>query len=765
MNKPDIIELKVLMRYIFFLSLLVPFFIQAQNEPGTQLKIKKAKGTITLDGILDELDWTEADVGGNWYLNYPVDTALAPFQTEARLTFNEHFLYVSFVCHDDESPDLINSLRRDFEYDRNDNVGMSLGPYNDRINGFFFVITPKGIQMEGTVSNGGSSDDSYSISWDNKWYSKVVRYKDKWIAEMAIPFKSFRYKSSKEWNIAFDRLDKKRNHKSAWIRTPIQYTTGAFAYSGQLSWEDPVPKPHTNISFIPFIAGRASADNESNPKVKNTELQAGFDAKIAVTPSMNLDLTANPDFSQVEVDQQVINLTRFEFKFPERRQFFLENSDLFDQAGFPQSRVFFSRRIGLVKDSSGLFTRVPIVYGARLSGSLNRKWRVNMLNMQTKEKMSVGLPTQNYSVATVQRNFWNQSSIAITYADKETLGVGTGDSIKYFHESVFQSVKLDGRNYLKRNMYNRVISADLESLSKDNKWYSSAYVARSFSELNNDQNSSFGSFLQYSVRHFNAYLGQYAIGKNFNSEMGYVPSHNIYPGQLNYLGSITYKIYPTNKAIVVMAPNLSFTHTYLPGGILSDKNYTVGYNFNFINTAILQLAYNYIFQRMTNDFNPVNSDKFTSFVTGEKYSWQNFSVMFQSNTRKIVNLTAQSTYGGFYNGTNLNLNGQINVRYQPYGNVSLRFDFNDLKLPENYGKEKLFLIGPRFDVTFTDKIFLTTYVQYNNLLDNVNLNARFQWRYKPASDFYIVYTENYLPGNLASKNRALVFKLTYWFNL
>ena len=104
-------------------------------------------------------------------------------------------------------------------------------------------------------------------------------------------------------------------------------------------------------------------------------------------------------------------------------------------------------------------------------------------------------------------------------------------------------------------------------------------------------------------------------------------------------------------------------------------------------------------------------------------------------------------------------------RYQPYGNIALRFDYNDLRLAENYGQERLFLIGPRIDLTFTDKIFLTTYVQYNNVLDNINLNARFQWRYQPASDLFIVYTENYLPEGLGSKNRALVLKMTYWLNL
>jgi len=140
-------------------------------------------------------------------------------------------------------------------------------------------------------------------------------------------------------------------------------------------------------------------------------------------------------------------------------------------------------------------------------------------------------------------------------------------------------------------------------------------------------------------------------------------------------------------------------------------------------------------------------------------------ITVQSNVRRLVNTTFQSSYGGFYNGTNLNFTGQLNYRYQPYGNVSMRVDYNDVRLKDGYGKEKLFLVGPRVDLTLTDKLFLTTYLQYNNLLDNVNLNARFQWRYRPASDFFIVYTENYLPSTFGSKNRALVFKFTYWFNL
>jgi hypothetical protein len=179
----------------------------------------------------------------------------------------------------------------------------------------------------------------------------------------------------------------------------------------------------------------------------------------------------------------------------------------------------------------------------------------------------------------------------------------------------------------------------------------------------------------------------------------------------------------------------------------------------------LEAGYNRVYQRLTNDFNPIDDEKYTNFLVSETFDWNSVYVGYQSDQRKLFNYEIRTSYGGFYNGTNWNIGGQLNYRYQPYGSLAIRYDFNDLRLPENYGKEKLFLIGPRLDLTFTDKLFFTTFVQYNNLADNINLNARFQWRYKPASDFFVVYTENYLPQHLKSKNRALVFKLTYWFNL
>ena len=213
-----------------------------------------------------------------------------------------------------------------------------------------------------------------------------------------------------------------------------------------------------------------------------------------------------------------------------------------------------------------------------------------------------------------------------------------------------------------------------------------------------------------------------------------------------------------------MGPTADLSRTYIPGGTLTDEAYGLNYSIEFINTARLEFSYNYVYQRLTADFSLIDPDRFRSFTEGEEYNWQSVGASYQSNTRKLFNYNLEAIYGGFYNGTNFNFNGELNYRYQPYGNITLRFDYNNIQLAEGYGSEEFFLIGPRIDLTFSDQLFLTTFIQYNNLLDNINLNARFQWRYQPASDLFIVYTENYLPQDLFSKNRALVFKMTYWLN-
>jgi hypothetical protein len=758
-------------KVFLFLTLLVLAcqakngFGQVRNRPGSVLTIGKANGTITIDGVLDEEVWKTAAVATNFFLNYPVDSLPPSFQTEVRLAFNDDFFYLSFVCFDDDRPNVVQSLRRDYEWSLNDNVGVYMDPFNDFTNGFYFNITPYGVQREGVMSGGGSSPEGYNANWDNKWYSSVKRLEDRWIGELAIPFKSFRYNQKEpQWNLNFVRQDLKRNQVSSWISTPIQFFPSSMAFTGKLTWETSAPHAGTNISLIPYTLTSLAKDNE-NETSSNT-INGGFDTKVAITPSLNLDLTVNPDFSTVEVDKQVINLTRFEFQFPERRQFFLENSDLFSAPGFTTfTQPFFSRRIGLASDSSGNLRRVPIAYGARISGKIGSNWRVGLMNLQTKETKSLGLPAQNYTVGVLQKQIFERSNFDVFLVNKESVGLNRYDSNTFYHKSLIKEVWNGTDTVPRLNTYNRVAGVDFNLITADNKWGGKAYYHYSFDNFSEKDQYSYGGFASYNTRKISVMSGFIALGKNYNAEVGFVPNLAVYPGTVGGITMIDYKFYPNSGPLVLMSPGVTFDTNYLPDGTLTDRTITARQSMRFRSTAMLTTSLKNIFQKLPANFDVLNPKGDSTFLKGEEYDWNEFELKYTSDTRQLFTYLLTTSGGQFYNGTRIGIGGTLSYRIQPFGSISLSGDYSHIELPSAYGSATFLLLSPRLDFTLTDKLFLTTFLQYNDRYDNVNLNARFQWRYKPASDFFLVYTENYFPEYLKTKNRALVLKFTYWFNL
>ncbi|MBX7126210.1 MAG: carbohydrate binding family 9 domain-containing protein [Cyclobacteriaceae bacterium] len=753
--------------YLFILlTALLPIEVLAQVQPGHELPIRKAGSTIKLDGVLDEPEWNDAAVATDFYMNYPYDSLAPKHQTQVRFTFDQHFLYISFVCFDDSVRHVVQSLRRDFDFMLNDNVGISIDPYNDYTNGFFFNITPYGVQGEATVSGGGTMPEQYNSSWDNKWYSEVRQYHDRWIAELAIPFKSFRYNSqAPHWNVAVVRNDLKRNEVSGWIKTPIQYVPSSFAYSGRLIWVDPPPKAGANVSVIPYVVASSTEDKE-NAVPAEFKANAGFDAKVAITSSLNMDVTVNPDFSNVEVDKQVINLTRFEFQFPERRQFFLENSDLFSTPGFTGfTQPFFSRRLGLASDSSGNLAKVPILYGARVSGKIGSHWRLGVMNMQTKAKAALGLPDQNYSVAVVQRQVFKRSNMDVFVVNKQSIGLGEYVPGKYYAENLVKKFWNGQDSVMGLHRYNRVLGTDFNLITKSNRWGGKAYYHQSLDDFVKGQAFSHGGYLNYMGRTVQGFVGYIDMGKNYNAESGFVPSMAVYPGNYGAFSVLDFKIYPKSKSIAIITPGVEVDYTYIPGGMMTDRTIMQHLQANFRNTAQINLIARNIYQKLPADFNVLDPHGDSTFLQGQEFRWEEYNIKFMSDTRKRFTYILNGIGGQFYNGTRTGLNGMVSYRVQPYGSLSVTFDYNDVKLPSAYGHESFLLLSPRLDMTFSRKVFLTTFVQYNDRYDNMNLNARFQWRFKPASDLFVVYTENYVPGIMSSKNRALVLKMTYWLNL
>ncbi len=322
-------------------TLLWLFYLSGSSQKKNdsyQLHIKKTNLPVEVDGELKEEAWRECEVATDFYMVLPMDTSRARVRTDVRVTYDDKNIYLVAICFNaSPGPYYVESLRRDFSFGKNDNFLLFLDPFDDRTNGFSFGANAAGAQWDGTMFGGGSVD----LNWDNKWISVVKNNPDKWVLEMAIPFTTIRYKKgSKLWGINFSRLDLKTTEKSSWAPVPRQFPTASLAYTGNLIWDNAPPDPGANISVIPYGLGGISKNYE-NGKPAIFQKKIGTDIKIGVTSALNLDLTINPDFSQVEVDRQVTNLDRFELFFPERRQFFLENGDLFGNFGYPTIRPFF----------------------------------------------------------------------------------------------------------------------------------------------------------------------------------------------------------------------------------------------------------------------------------------------------------------------------------------------------------------------------------------------------------------------------------------
>ena len=405
-----------MMKKLFLLTASIVFsqivYTQSaiRGPEGCRLPIKETTAAITVDGELTEPVWQSLAVADNFWQQAPVDGVRANQRTQVRMTYNKKFVYLAATCWD--APDyVIQTLKRD-NYGQSDEFAVVFDPVDQQTNGYTFSVNARGAQTEALIAptGGGSAIDD---SWDNRWFVAVQNYADRWTVEMAIPFKTLRFKTDlSNWGINFVRLEPGSNETDVWSPVPRQFDAFDLGYLGDLQWDQAPSNTGKNIALIPYA--RVAHNQSFSPEApSDTKPAVGADAKIALSPTLNLDLTYNPDFSQVEVDDQVTNLTRFNIFFPEKRQFFLENGDVFNQFGQFADRPFYSRRIGL--DAAG--GPVPILYGLRLSGNLNPRFRLGVINMHTEgNDTRLG---QNYSALTFQQRLWQRSSLKGIFLNRQ----------------------------------------------------------------------------------------------------------------------------------------------------------------------------------------------------------------------------------------------------------------------------------------------------------------------------------------------------------
>ena len=730
------------MKNLIFLFLFVGGVFQAQVNKKS-VYVKYTQDDITIDATLDEKAWSLAEPAKDFYNYFPSDTTLAKAQTEIRFLFDDENLYVGIKVYAAGNDYIVPSLRRDFRASGNDNITLLFDTFNDATNAFVFGSNPMGVKREILLAGGGNDVSGFNIAWDAKWFAESKIHDNYYILEWAIPLYAFKYREGEtQWRFNSYHFDTQTNERNTWINIPQNQPIFSLAYMGDMIFEKPLGKSKSPIWVAPFVNGFSGKDYESNQA--NNSFSFGGDARLTVGNSMNLDLTVNPDFSQVEVDQQVTNLTRFEIGLPERRQFFIENSDLFGDFGNDRdSNPFFSRRIGIAKNKDGETIENKIIAGARLSGKLNNNLRVGLLNLQTQEDLENEIPSVNNMVISLQQKVFSRSNLNFLFINKQAT-----------KEYAFLAPE---------DRYNRVVGIDYRLASADNTWSGRYFVHKSFSPGVSSKDFTAGFNTAFNNRRLGIRLSGVFVGDNYRSDLGFIRRTDIFKANPQF----EVKFWPEKGAIqrhalqfipiFLWRPELNFE--------LSDYTIITRWRVNFRNTSELRVS---MFNRLTklyNPFDPTGTEGSIELPGNEKYYYTNLEVDYQSDRRKVISYQFAPSIGRFYNGHRYSVKGSLNWRAQPYLSGSIQMQMDRIELPAPYPSATILLVGPRFDVTFSKSMFWATFIQYSNQRQNFSINTRLQWRFAPLSDLFIVYNDNYDTTLFSPRFRSINLKLTYWLNI
>ena len=720
----------------------------------------RTKAAPRVDGVLDDAAWAAAPVITGFMQHEPFEGRPVSERTEVRILFDQDAIYIGAWLYDAAPSGIVRGeTRRDARVDDTDAFLIVFDTYRDRQNAFVFGTTPAGIEYDGQVVREGTGSGiqssrqqggataGFNLNWDGSWEVATSADGQGWYAEFRIPFASLRYGQggAQRWGLNLARHIRRRNEQAFWSPVGRQFNLWRVSGAGMLQGlEAPVRR---TMQLTPFTLSSASRDFPgSGPILSRCDrlscrfnlgdssiagVAFGADAKIGITPSVTLDLTYNTDFAQVEVDEQQVNLTRFNLFFPEKRPFFLENAGSFSvgssSAGGGQAvEMFFSRRVGIGPDGQP----VPIVGGGRLTGKV-AGLTVGLLDIQT-DDIPGAVPANNYAAARVVRELPNRSRIGAMAINRVATATDGDYNRTYVVDGrlgIGQSVTLDAFGALTETP---LVSGREHALN-----LSGSYTTRTWA--------------------FNSNYTE--VGDNFNPEVGFLERSGYRFISVHALRHVRF----ANVAwLRELRPHVSYRGYWGFDGFNQTRNIHFDSHIELANGAFFSPAVNVTREGLQAPF------EIDSGVLVPAGTYDNIEAAWRwnSNEGAPVSINGGLDWGGFLSGTRRGINSTLTARAGTAFASSLRLSYNALDLAE--GSFSTTLIALRLAYNFTPRMYLQSLVQYNEQAGSWSGNVRYGWLNTAGTGLFIVFNETHAADRWHDVSgplgRAVIVKFTRQFS-
>lgn len=660
--------------------------------------------------------------------------------TEVRVAYDANNLYVRAYMHDRE-PDklIINDIKKDFYEIDQDDFELILDTFRDRHNGYMFLTNAAGAKADRLVASEGREVNG---SWDAVWtvHTNIVR--DGWIADITIPFRALRFdpKGDGTWGINFARRIRRKNEIDSWAPIPRSFNVMRLSLAGDLENVHPEDTPH-DLRVKPYVLGKTVREVGVEPYT--TSGSAGVDLKSALGRSFTLDVTLNPDFAQVEADEQQVNLTQFSQFFPEKREFFLENSGMFyvgdaartNQVSAPPTPdedllLFFSRRIGLTPAG----TPTPIPFGARLTGTADGIG-VGALVMRTEATDST--PGSVYSALRLKHNLSPGSDIGAFFLGREGIGQNSG--------------------------YNHVYGVD------DNIRFWGAVDWNSFLVKSETPGMTTGQYawrtsVNYEAQFIHAKVAAMELGQGFEDDLGYYRRTDVRKYFLD-LGLRPRSDWLQEHGIRELHPHVVWNYYDDVAGQTIGKYLHNGQTFFFNDGGYTEFSGNVYYEFITDSLQLNRGDPTSRQIAPGGYQWTQWQWIYNTDPSRVLSGSLTAISGGLWSGTQKTVDATVYYRPSYHFRVSATVEHTSAKLDQPNERFDATLWTMRATYSFTTNMFLDALTQYDQAVREFNTNIRFNVIHHPLSDLFIVYNEQrFTTPDAPVTGRSVVIKVTQMFS-